>query len=162
MAVNAFIKFSNDTKGESKQKGFEGQIELQGWDWEVEAESSWIKGGGASVGKAVPGKLNIEHYFDKSSPAILIYICTGKSFDSVELTMCKTTGSPIPEKYFIMKMDGIYITKVSNSGTEEGNVAQKIELVFKKVSIEYKPQKDDGKLDTGMKFQWDIPSMSAS
>ena len=35
--------------GESVQKGHEKWIELQGWDWEVEAESSWTKGGGASA-----------------------------------------------------------------------------------------------------------------
>ena len=50
MAVNAFLKFSNSAEGESRQKGFEKWIELQGWDWEIEAESSWTKGGGASVG----------------------------------------------------------------------------------------------------------------
>jgi type VI secretion system secreted protein Hcp len=162
MAVNAFVQFSNDTKGESKQKGYEGWIEIQGWDWEIEAESSWTKGGGASVGKALPGKLNFEHYFDKASPAIMIYICSGKSFDQVKLHMCKTTGKPTPEVYFTMTMDGIYITKVSNSGPEEGNVVQKIEMVFKKVAIEYKPQDDKGGLGTAMKYQWNIPEGSAS
>ena len=37
-----------------------------------------------------------------------------------------------------MMMEGAFITKVSNSGTEEGNVVQKVEFVFKTVTIEYK------------------------
>jgi hypothetical protein len=54
--------------------------------------------------------------------------------------MMKTTGKGSPETYFTMMMEGAFITKVSNSGTEEGNVVQKVELVFKTVKIEYKPQ----------------------
>ena len=54
--------------------------------------------------------------------------------------MMKTTGKGSPETYFTMTMEGAFITKVSNSGTEEGNVMQKVELVFKTVKIEYKPQ----------------------
>ena len=163
MPVNAFMKFSNDSQGESKQKGFEGDkgwFEIQSWDWEIEAESSWTKGGGASVGKPNPGKMNFEHYFDKSSPAIMSFICQGKSFDSAELNMCKTTGGPVPEQYFKMVMKNAYITKVSNSGTEEGNVSQKVECVFKEVFIEYKAQKNDGKLDSAMKYHWNIPEGS--
>ena len=128
MAVNAFITFYDKADGESIQKGKEKWIEIQGWDWEVEAESSWTKGGGASVGKPNPGKLNFEHYFDTSSTVILGYICTGKAFPKLQLEMMKTTGKGSPETYFTMMMEGAFITKVSNSGTEEGNVVQKVEL----------------------------------
>lgn len=163
MPVNAFMKFSNEAKGESRQKGFEGKdgwFEIQSWDWEIEAESSWTKGGGASVGKPNPGKMNFEHYFDSASPAIMVFICKGKSFDQAELNMCKTTGGAVPEQYFKMIMKNAYITKVSNSGTEEGNVTQKIECVFKEVFIEYKAQGNDGKLLAPMKYHWNIPEGS--
>jgi type VI secretion system secreted protein Hcp len=160
MSVNAFMKFEG-AKGESRQKGFagsDGWFEIQGWDWEVEAESSWTKGGGASVGKPNPGKLSFEHYFDTSSPSIMQFICKGKMFPSCELQMCKTTGAATPEMYFRMAMIGAYITKTSHTGTEEGNVTQKVELVFKEVSIEYKPQDNKtGALGSAMKYRWMIP-----
>jgi hypothetical protein len=89
MAVNAFVTFYDKADGESIQKGKEKWIEIQGWDWEVEAESSWTKGGGASVGKPNPGKLNFEHYFDTSSTVILGYICTGKAVPKLQLEMMK-------------------------------------------------------------------------
>ena len=113
MAVNAFVTFYDKADGESIQKGKEKWIEIQGWDWEVEAESSWTKGGGASVGKPNPGKLNFEHYFDTSSTVILGYICTGKAFPKLQLEMMKTTGKGSPETYFTMMMEGAFITKVS-------------------------------------------------
>lgn len=161
MAVNAFIKFEG-AEGESRQEGFKNEIEVQGWDWEVEAESSWTKGGGASVGKANPGKANFEFYFCKASPKIMVFICTGQAFKSVKLSMCKTTGGAIPERYFTMDMEMAYITKVSQNGSEDGNVVQKVEMVFKKVTIDYKKQGDDNKLEAGVKFVWDIPAGKAT
>lgn len=159
MAVNAFITFFDAAPGESIQKGKEKWIEIQGWDWEVQAETSWTKGGGASVGKPNPGKMNFEHFFDMSSTVILSYICTGKAFPKVELQMMKTTGKGTPETYFTMAMEGVFVTRVSNSGTEEGMVVQKIEMVFKTVRIEYKPQDNKtGSLAVGKTYNWDIPA----
>ena len=163
MPVNAFLTFYDKADGESLQKGKEKWIEIQGWDWEIEAETSWTKGGGASVGKPNPGKLNFEHYFDTSSTVIMGYICTGRAFPKLELQMLKTTGSATPETYYTMVMEGGFITKVSNSGTEEGNVTQKVEMVFKTVRIEYKPQDSkSGKLGAVKTYNWDIPAGTAS
>ena len=161
MAVNAFIKFEG-ADGESAQDKMEKWIEIQGWDWEIEAETSWTKGGGASVGKPNPGKMNFEHYFDSASPTIMKFICTGKAFPNVQLKMMKTTGDATPQTYFQMDMEGVFITKVGQNGTEEGNVAQKVEMVFKTVKIEYKQQDNkNGKLMAGKLFKWDIPAGKA-
>src|SRR5437660_12707512 len=91
MSVNALMRISN-AKGESKLDGFKDWIEIQSWDWEVEAETSWTKGGGASVGKPNPGKMNWEHYFDRASITLLQYIFTGAAFEEIELRMFKGTG----------------------------------------------------------------------
>ncbi|MDB5205012.1 MAG: hypothetical protein JWR72_87 [Flavisolibacter sp.] len=163
MAINAFVSFFDKAEGESIQKGKEKWVEIQGWDWEVEAQTSWTKGGGASVGKPNPGKMNFEHRFDTSSTVILGYICSGKAFPKVELQMMKTTGKGIPETYFTMTMEGSFITKVSNSGTEDGNVMQRVEMVFKTVKIEYKPQDNrTGSLAVARTYNWDIPAGTAS
>ena len=163
MAINAFVSFFDKADGESIQKGKEKWVEIQGWDWEVEAETSWTKGGGASVGKPNPGKLNFEHRFDTSSTVILGYICTGKAFPKFELQMMKTTGKGTPETYFTMTMEGVFITKVSNSGTAEGIVMQKVEMVFKTVKIEYKAQDNKtGSLIAAKTYNWDIPAGTAS
>ena len=102
-ALNAFMKIGK-ANGESKQEPFEDWIELQSWDWEVEAETSWTKGGGASVGKPSPGKMNWEHTWDRSSSVILGYICTGTAFEKIFLTMCKSTGKADREPFFKVEM----------------------------------------------------------
>jgi len=163
MAVNAFISFFDKADGESIQKGKEKWIEIQRWDWEIDAETSWTKGGGASVGKPNPGKMSWEHYFDTSSTVIMGYICTGKAFPKAELQMMKSAGSGIPQPYFTMTMEGAFITKIQNAGTEEGNVMQRVEMVFKTVKIEYRPQDNKtGKLGAVKTYTWDIPAGTAS
>jgi|EndMetStandDraft_4_1072995.scaffolds.fasta_scaffold78225_2 type VI secretion system secreted protein Hcp len=169
MALNALMKISN-AKGETKQDGVysqEGWIELQGWDWDVEAETSWTKGGGASVGKPNPGKMNWEHYFDTSSTAVLRNIFSGQAFDNITLHMLKGTGTSKGQQcYFQMIMSGAFITKVSQSATDEGNVVQKVEMVFKDVHFIYHPQIDKGPQagTLGAKFEvkWDIPAGKVS
>ena len=163
MAVNAFVTFFDKADGESIQKGKENWVEIQGWNWDVDAETSWTKGGGASVGKPNPGKMSVEHHFDTASTVILGYICNGKAFPKVQLEMMKTTGRGTPETYFTMTMEVAFITKVSNSGTEEGLVVQRFEMVFKTVKIEYKPQDNrSGALGAAKTYNWDIPAGTAS
>ena len=166
-ALNAFMQIGG-AEGESKQAPYDKPpwIELQAWDWEVEAETSWTKGGGAAVGKPSPGKLNWEHSFDRSSNTILSYICTGKAFPNVTLEMCKSTGGGKRQAFFVIKMEEVFITKVGQSATDEGNVLQKVEMVFKKIQIDYLQQgvsaSAPGALSNAGTFVWDIPSGTAS
>ncbi len=168
-ALNAFMQIG-EAEGESKQSPYDKPpwIELQSWDWEVEAETSWTKGGGAAVGKPSPGKMNWEHVFDRSSNTILAYICTGKSFPEVILEMCKSTGmGKGRQAFFKVTMNEVFITKVNQAATEEGNVSQKVEMVFKKIQIDYSQQGVERQfarraLDNAGTFKWDIPSGDAS
>ena len=172
MALTALLKISG-ASGESRLSttedpnaggkvsngSYKGWIELQGWDWDVEAETSWTKGGGASVGKPNPGKMNWEHYYDTSSNVILKFIWSGQAFDEVELHMLKSAGKKGLRVFFKMQMKGAFITKVSNNATEDGNVAQKVEMVFKEVTFSYAPQNDmDGSLGAMVPVTWDIPA----
>ncbi len=172
-ALNAFMQFLDSSgkqqaEGESKQGEsgggdgqYKGWIELQAWDWEVEAETSWTKGGGAAVGKPAPGKLNWEHNWDRSSNTILTFISTGRAFPEVKLEMCKSTGDKGRKKFFSILMKEAFITKVNQAATDEGNVTQKVEMVFKSIEIEYFQQgvlpDQPGALAQAGKFDWNIP-----
>ncbi len=163
MANNAFVSFFDKADGESIQKGKEKWVEVQDWDWEVEAQTSWTKGGGASVGKPNPGKFNFEHQFDSSSTVILGYICSGHAFPKVELQITKAAAKGIPETFFTMTMESVFMTRVSNAGTQEGLIVQRVEMVFKTVKIEYKTQDPKtGSLLSVKPYNWDIPSGKAS
>jgi type VI secretion system Hcp family effector len=162
MAVNAFLTFFDRAEGESNQKGREKWIEIQGWTFSVAADSSWSRGGGASVGKPSPRAIVVQQYFDTSSPTVLGYICTGKSFPKAEIKMVKAGGRGTADEYFRMVLEGVFVTQVSLSGTEDGRIAQTAELVFKTIQMEYKAQNRDGSLDPAKIFSWDIPAGTAS
>ena len=49
---------AKDLKGDSQVDGRKGQVEVSGFHFGVTAESSWTKGGGASVGKPVPSAIS--------------------------------------------------------------------------------------------------------
>jgi type VI secretion system Hcp family effector len=163
MAVNTLITFFDRASGESIQKGKEHWIEITSWSWGIAADSSWTKGGGASVGKPNPGAMSWEHPFDLSSVTIMGYLCTGRAFPKAELQVMETTGKGVPETFFTMTMEDVFITGVSNSGSEEGSIVQNVEMVFKTVRIAYQPQDPKtGQLAKPSAFMWDIPAGTAS
>ncbi len=162
MAANAFMNFFGQADGESTQKGKEKWIEIQGWDWSIEAPSSWTRGGGASVAKPNPSAMTWTHNFDPAAIMIMGNICTGRSFAKVELQMVKPGARSTPETYFSALMEGVFITKVSLAGVEAGGVTQHVEMVFKTIKIDYKQQDASGKVAVVKTFTWDIPAGTAS
>ena len=107
--------------------------------------------------------MTVEHYFDTASTVILGYICTGKAFPKAELQMMKTTGKGTPETYLTMTMEGVFITKVSQSGNEEGNVVQKIRVRLQDREDRIQAAKHQGRLARCRPaFNWDIPAGTAS
>jgi type VI secretion system secreted protein Hcp len=168
MPGNAFIKFvTPDGKivpGESLQTGHPGTagwVEIGDWSWDIEAETSFTKGTGASVGKPTPGTLSFSHYYDKSSPTLMKYIVQGTHFKTAQIDMLKQTGKSTgePEIYFQMFAKDVFISKVSSKGGEDGTVNQDIEMVFKEVNFGYRRQKNDGSLDKTVPFGWNIAQM---
>lgn len=164
MPGNAFIKFDGVTTGESMQDGHmgtEGWIEIGDWSWDIEAETSFLKGGGASVGKPTPGTLSFSHFWDLSSAVILTKIVAGKHFPLVTIHMLKQTGAEDgkPIAYFEVKMKEAFITKVSSKGGEDGSVNQDVEMVFKEVVVAYRAQNNNGSLQGAIPFKWNIATM---
>lgn len=166
MPGNTFINFGADVPvGESLQKshpGSSGWIEIDSWSWEIEAEHSVTKGTGAAVGKATPGVLSISHYFDISSPTLLAKMVAGKHFPVITIEMLKTTGGDAPEVYFQCKVSEAFVTKVGTKAGEDGAMDQDVEFVFKEISINYKAQKNDGKLMGSIPFDWSVKTNTLS
>lgn len=164
MPGNAFIKFKEVPEGESTHEthpGSAGWSEFSDWSFDIESESSFLKGSGAAVGKPTPGSFSITKPYDKASPVIMQKIVMGTSFKEVHIVMLKQTGADDGkgEVYFGCTFHDVFMTKVSSKGGEDGAVSQDVEFVFKDVAFGYKPQKNDGTLDKTMEFGWDISKM---
>lgn len=164
MPGNAFIKFTGIAIGESHQDGHHGDqgwIEIGDWGWDVEADTSFLKGGGSAVGKPQPGNLTFSHYYDIGSPIIMNRIVIGQTFPMVTIELLKQTGDleGKPSVFFQLIATDVFITKVSTKGGEDGAVNQDVEMVFKEISIGYKPQLNTGKLDKTLVFNWSVTGM---
>jgi type VI secretion system secreted protein Hcp len=165
MPGNSFICFDGIKPGESLHEthnGKNGWIEITDWSWDIEADTSYLKGGGAAVGKPTPGTLSFSHYYDVASPTIMLKIVQGKHFPKVHIVMLKQTGSVDGkgEPYFGITMEEVFMTKVSSKGAEDGSVTQDVECVFKTIAVAYKKQEEGGELTSSpAPFIWDIGKM---
>jgi len=161
-AVNLFIKLSDVSQGESLQKDFAGAngwSELGACSWSISADSSWTKGGGASVGKPTSGSFKLTRRTDVATPAILKDITSGNAVDTIEIAALKTTGSATPEMYLHFVLTRAYYTRIEQSMDDSGAPTETVEFVYKTIKVEYKPQDPwTGKLGPAKTFNWDIPA----
>jgi len=154
MASDIFAKIG-DIKGESPDDKHKGEIEVLSWSWGVTQSGTMAHGGGGGEGKANFNDFNFTHHIDKASPVLLKACATGEHIKEATITVRKAGKGQ--QEFLIIKMADIIITGVAPSGAGDGAAtAEHVALQFAKVDLEYKPQKQDGSLDAGVHFKYDI------
>ena len=144
-----------------KPKPIVGQLELAGvtsavaaFSWEVTADSSFTKGGGASVGKPNPGAIRFTKLIDPSSIPTLQKIATGTDYPSAVFTVTFGKGNAVST--MVYEMQNLFVTKVTQSAAD-GSVTEEVSFVFKAVKWTFTDS--SGNVTTGT---WDIPSGAVS
>jgi len=154
MASDIFAKLG-DIKGESFDDKHKGEIEVLSWSWGVTQSGTMAHGGGGGEGKANFNDFNFTHHIDKASPVLMKACATGEHIKEATITVRKAGKGQ--QEFLIIKMADIIITGVAPSGAGDGAAtAEHVALQFAKVDLEYKPQKQDGSLDAGVHFKYDI------
>ena len=159
MAVDIYAKLG-DIKGESTDDKHKDEIEVLSFSWGV-TNAAPAGGGGGGAGKATFQDLSIVHRIDKASPQLLLACATGKHLPDATITHRKAGKGQ--QEYLIVKMNDVIITGVVHSGNAgpQDATSETVSMAFAKVDFEYKPQKEDGSLDTGVHFRYDIKSNKA-
>jgi type VI secretion system secreted protein Hcp len=154
MAVDIFAKLG-DIKGESTDDKHKDEIEVLSFSWGV-ANAAHAAGSGGGAGKATFQDLSFVHRIDKASPQLLLVCATGKHLPDATITHRKAGKGQ--QEYLIVKMNDVIITGVVHSGSasQPDATSETVSLAFAKVHVEYKPQKQDGSLDTGVHFKYDL------
>jgi type VI secretion system secreted protein Hcp len=93
------------------------------------------------------------HSLDKASPVLMAKCATGEHIK--EGTLVSRKAGKGQQEYLIIKMNDILVTSVQNSGSSE-HPTESISLQYAKIQLEYKPQKEDGSLDAGVFFKYDV------
>jgi type VI secretion system secreted protein Hcp len=95
------------------------------------------------------------HHIDKASPLLMKACATGEHIKDATVTVRK--AGKAPQEYLLITMSDVLVTSLSLSvDAEPGGTAEVVVLAFAKVDLEYKPQKPDGSLDTGVHFKFDL------
>lgn len=143
MPANYFIKFTPEEKGESKQKGYEGQIEVLSFSWGVSQAGGFSYSGGGGVSKANVQDLSFSFRQCSASPKLMMSCALGKHYDDAKLTCLKAAGEG-QEKYLEITLTDVIVSSYQTGGSGDDMPIESISLNFDKVKEEYFAQDDKG------------------
>jgi type VI secretion system secreted protein Hcp len=155
MAVDMFLKLSNDIKGESQDAKHKDEIDVLAWSWGVSQSGSFHSGGGGGTGKAAFQDISVTKYVDKASNGLLRACSTGEALSTADLVVRKAGKKPL--EYITIKMKNVLVTSVSTGGSGgEDQLTENVSLNFAEVEYTYTDQKPDGNAGSPMPFKFDI------
>lgn len=158
--TDAFIQFTNSAgtafKGESTVVGHVDWSKVDSWSWLVSAEASFSKGVGLAVGKAQPGPFRWQQNVDRTYAELFKLLVQGRESDKVRLDVTTSVGSSQPVVFFSMEFGDAFYSKLATSSGADGLLKLNGELVFREVSLSYKPIDATGRLGTAVTARWNI------
>jgi type VI secretion system secreted protein Hcp len=163
MPANYFLKFepSDGVEGESKQKGFEGQIEIMSFGWSVSQAGGYSYGGGGGSSKANVQDLSVSFRMCKASPQLMESCASGKHFDSATLTCLKAAGTQ-QEKYLEIILTDVVVSSYQTGGSGDDMPIESMGLNFAEVEEKYYEQDDTGGTTEAGTGHWNQLTASTS
>ena len=121
----------------------------------IDANTSWTKGGGASVGKPNPGSLVIRKSNNKSTSDFMKTITTGNSIPEITFEYYEDSpggGREMGKSIYTITITAAFLTELSWLTPDCSNcpkLEQKVAFVYKTLKV------TDA---TGKSVTWDIPA----
>jgi type VI protein secretion system component Hcp len=125
--VTAYLRLG-ESAGRSTAIGYENWTDVATLDWDVSALTSWLKGGGASVGKPNPGSLSWSQELDGSFLYALTNIAGGKSVPKLVIEYVRN-GDHGPVTFMQDVFSDVYFTSIALNDTTVTN-----SVVFKSIT----------------------------
>jgi type VI protein secretion system component Hcp len=152
-ADEAFLRL-DDIPGDSNDAQHPGGIAVTSFSLGVEAETSWTRGGGASVGKPNPGELRFTALVDRSVAGMLLKITEGKAVPTATLTVRTDGKGNRTVDYLRYSFAGVFFTAVGQGLNGTGRAAMAVAAVYKSIKVEVIGT--DGRVVSCA--SWDVPS----
>lgn len=164
MAYNSFMKLTPEVKGEAKDKGYEGQIELYSFSFGASNPSTVGGAGGSGSGKVSISSFNVMKKADTASAGLFKKCCEGKHFDKAEVALCKASGGDDPLEFIKYEFEEVYVDSIQWSGSSGGDTVptESVSFSFGKVTVTYKEQKADGTAGEAIGTGWDVRTNTGS
>ena len=157
MAVDIFLKLSNNIKGESQDATHADEIDVLAWNWGLSQSGTTHVGSGGGGGKVNVQDISLTKYVDLASNDLIKRCTTGEHIESGELIVRKSGGSA-PVEYFRIKMENIMITSYATGGSKDGldRIQENLTLNFRKFEVAYTLQEASGAAGAESLAGWDI------
>ena len=167
-AQDIFLKADNITDGAGPTGTYSNYSVISSRQFGVTAESTWLKGTGASVGKPLFNQIVITKGVDLASNKLLPFIAQGKSIPNMEIVSTVASGGHLQVVNKI-ELKSVFITKITSStveGCTDGcpGIAESYEMVYKAIRITTYSQdrKTEKWTANPTQFAWDVASMDDS
>src|SRR5262249_53028802 len=131
MAFDAYIAFSGHygtpIKGESTRKGYEGWIEIDRFDFDIEQKLSiGSQTAGAGAGKVTFGAFSVRKQPDSSSPLLFQACAAGTAWEKCTLALNKAGGESAVN-YLKFEFQLVALSSVHWTGdTENGDTPEEV------------------------------------
>ena len=143
MAVDIHLKIDT-IPGQSEIKGFEGQIQLESFSWNMHQTTSFGASSGGGAGKVNMGDLTFVHRVDKATPKLMIACCTGQHLKEAVMT-CRKAGGESAVDFLKITLTDVIVSGVSPAGTNDGDTpTETVSLAFAEYKVEYQEQDNKG------------------
>ena len=164
-AQHIFLKAGELTTKGSVAKGFENYVEISGVQFGAEAESSYTKGGGASVGKPSFDVISITKSVDKLSNELLKNIAMGKSIPLIEIVTTSRSPQGGEQVTHKIELKNVFVTKISDAsaGCDDcGTLGESVNFIYKatRITTYYIDSKTGASTANLNTFEFDVPTMT--
>src|ERR1700744_6529486 len=142
--ANTFLDL-NEIPGESLDHVYAGKIEVHDWTWGMNNNASFNLTSEKAAQQTKFLHLTVHKRFDLSTPTLMRFCAYGWKIDKGTL-ICRKHDGETTVDYLKIHLEEIKVQKVDwpVRGSEDGILAETVELSFHKVSLEYKMQQNDG------------------
>lgn len=138
-------------KGESRDNKHANEIDVLGWSWGMRAQTAMS--GAGTAPKATLDELDITKRVDSASTALMAAIRNNDLIKKATLTVRKAGGDAL--EYFRITIQNARITGL-NVQSDEPEIVERLTLAFTKISVDYIPQGEDGRVRGAMNFETEI------
>lgn len=145
MAVDIFLRLTNNIKGEAQDATYKDDIDVLAWNWGMTQSGTTHIGKGGGGGKVNIGDITLTKYVDRASNELIKRCTTGEHIERAELIVRKASGgTPLP--YFKLTLENVMITSYTTGGSKDGldRIQETVTLNFRKFEVSYTGQEDDG------------------
>ena len=159
-ASSVYFLQIGDIKGESTERNHKDWVDINSFSWGISNSGSIGSGGGGSAGKAIFSPLSWTQNLDSSVPLMYVGVASGKHYRSATLDVGNISANST-SVYFQMVFDDVIQSSLNISGAGDRPGASG-SLMYSKLTMTYRPQRDDGSLGAPIIGGWDLNKNAAN